>query len=230
MAVTVQQVLDGAKAASIANKAGLGTLTTREILERANFAQQELHTKLAHENRYFYAAKVTQASTGAGPGGRTVNLAALAPPPLERLLAVYLPSGLEVNGVDASDLEADLAPRYYQLGSVLYEVASDWAAAAGAVTLTLLHVTRPAELDLTASDLSQPLAIPDRFARYYELDLGLYLANKDWARSKSHPDELKLLIGERDEVYQTMLTFLDHYSGATRRRFDYPVPTNTEKA
>ena len=66
--MSVQEVFDGARATSIANKAGIGPLTTREILERANFAQQELHTRLAQENRYFYAVKATPNSTAGGPG------------------------------------------------------------------------------------------------------------------------------------------------------------------
>ena len=229
MPFTVQQVLDAALASSIANKAGLGTLTTREILERANFAQQELHTKLAQENRYFYSVKATPASTAGGPGGRTVDLAALNPL-CERILIAFLPNGDELNGVDVEDQGADLAPRYYQLGSLLYEVGSEWGAAAGAVTLTLYHATRPAELTLTAPDLAATLTIPDRFVRYYELDMAIYLANKDWARAKADPGELQRAMADKEEVYQTMLTFLDHFSGATRRRFDLPVPTTTEKA
>lgn len=227
--MTVQEVLDGARATSIANKAGLGPLTTREILERANFAQQELHTRLAQENRYFYAVKATPPSSAGGPGGRTVDLSTLNPK-CERILVAYLPSGTEMNGVDVEDQDADLAPRYYQLGETLYEVKTDWSLTAGIITLTLYHVTRPAELTLTASDLSQSLTIPDRFARYYELDLALYLAQKDWARAKADPGELQRFSDDKESVYQTMLTYLDHFSGATRRRFDLPVPTTTEKA
>lgn len=229
MAFTVQQVLDAARAHSIANKAGLGPLTTREILERANFAEQELHTRLAQENRYFYAVKALPASVGAGPGGRTIDLSALNPK-CERILVAYLPNGLELNGVDVEDQGADLSPRYYQLGETLYEVATDWSAAAGAVILTLYHVTRPAELVLTAPDLSATFTIPDRFARYYELDLAIYLASKDWARAKADPGELERYEQDKAAVYQTMLTYLDHFSGATRRRFDLPVPTTSEKA
>lgn len=189
--------------------------------------QQRLFTRLAQENRYFYVQAATLPSTN-GASARTADLASLPDPLVERLLVAKLPSGVELSQVDLQDLEAEIAPRFYPLGSKLVEVGNEWGAT-GVVTLSIWYAYRPVPLDL-AGALSQVITIPDRFADWLEIDLAIYMAGKDYGRAAADPQEMTRLVGERQEVYNDFVQHLDHFAGPSSRRFVLPVSTTEEKA
>lgn len=227
MSTTAQSVFDRGIARSTANMADLFTGKDAEVLARLNYGQQRLFTRLAQENRYFYVAANTLASTG-GSSARTADLATLTNPLVERLLLAKLPSGVELSQVDLQDLEAELAPRFYALGSQMVEVGSEWGVA-GAVTLSLWYAYRPAELNL-AGNLTQVITVPDRFAEYLELDFAIYVAEKDFGRAGADPSELPRLAADLEAVYADYLQSLDHFAGVQAQRFVLPVPTVGSKA
>jgi hypothetical protein len=189
--------------------------------------QQRLFTRLAQENRYFYVQATTLPSTNAA-SARTADLASFTDPLVERLLVVKLPSGVELSQVDIQDLEAELAPRFYPLGTKLVEVGNEWGAS-GVVTLSVWYVYRPVALDLEGA-LSQLITVPDRFADWLEIDLAIYMAGKDYGRAAADPQEMTRLVGERQEVYDDFLTHLDHLAGPSSRRFVLPTSSTEEKA
>jgi hypothetical protein len=224
--VSVQDVFDRAIAHSTANVSGFYSGKEKEILARVNYGQQRLFTKLAQENRYFYVQATTIDSNNA-PSAREVDLATKTPL-VERLLMAKLPSGTELSQVDLQDLDAELKPRFYPLGTKMIEVANDWGAT-GVVTLSIWYAYRPAELDLVGA-LTQNVTVPDRFCEYLELDLAAYFAGADFGRAESSPSEIKRLRDEQGAVYQDFLQHTDHFAGPSSRRFVLPTPTPSEKA
>lgn len=226
MATTVQNVFDAALLWSSANTGAFRGAGTREILERVLFAEQGLFTKLAEENRTFYALPKTPASSTGG-SGRTLDLGALTPP-VERTLRIVLPDGRDLNLVDITDTDAELAPRGYFLGTTLYEIANEWSAAPGAVSPTVYYVQRPVDLNL-AGDLTQAVGLPDRFAQYYAVDLAAYFVHKDYARVGNDPQELERLNAKAQGIYADIVAYVDHFHGALSRRFILPTPTPAEK-
>lgn len=226
MARAVQDILDRALNRSIANDQALFAGGDEEILTRVDYAQQALFSRLAEENRYFYVQPTTKASNVAA-ANRVVDLSTLDPP-VERLLLVKLPTGVQLSQVDLQDLEAELAPRFYPLGETLVEVDHDWGAT-GAITLSLWYAYRPAALNL-AGDLTQTVTVPDRFCGWLELELAIYLAGKDFGRTSVDGSEIARLTAEQTQVFQDFLTFLDHFAGPSSRRFVLPVPAAGEKS
>ena len=192
-----------------------------------NAAQQRLFTRVAHENRYFYVQATTLPSTNAA-SARTADLASFTDPLVERLLLAKLPSGAELSQVDIQDLEAELAPRFYPLGSKMVEVGNEWGAS-GVVTLSVWFAYRPKELDITG-DLTQLVTVPDRFADWLELDFAAYMASKDFGRAAASPQEVASLQAEQEVVIEALLVHLDQFAGPSSRRFVLPVPTADEKA
>lgn len=149
-------------------------------------------------------------------------------PLVERLLIAKLPSTVELSQVDLQDLEAELAPRFYPLGTKMIEVNNDWGAP-GVVTLSVWYAYRPAELDLLGA-LTQNVTVPDRFCEYLEVDLAAYFAGADFGRAESSPSEIPRLEKEELAVYQDFLSHTDHFAGPSSRRFVLPVSTPAEKA
>lgn len=232
MSVVCQDVVTRALALNVANQAFTG-LAASEVLARLNLALRTLNAKLAQDNRLFYLTSQTVLSTS-GSGGRSIDLGSAAfTLPVERVILVYLPPGTpgstEVALVDLQDLEAELAPRMYALGTQLVEVGSDWSGAVGTVALTIYYVYKQAPLALTG-DLTQTLQIPDEFAPYFDFDLGIYYHGKDLGRGTAEPEELTRLTAQQESAYQALLQYLDHLHGTLQRRFLLPVPTKDEKA
>lgn len=232
MSVACQDVVTRAIALNVANSAFQG-LPATELLARLNLALRTLNAKLAQDNRLFYLTTQTIASTP-GISGRSIDLASASfALPVERVLLVYLPPGTpgstEVALVDIQDLNAELAPRMFAIGTRLVEVNNEWSGASGAVTLTVYYVYKQVPLSLTG-DLTQTLQIPDEFAPYFDYDLGIYFHEKDLGRSTAEPEELARLTARQEAAYQALLQYLDHLHGTLQRRFILPVPTKDEKA
>lgn len=226
MSTTVQQILDAAMLQNTANSRVLGQ---REVLERVNFAEQDLFTKLAQENRYLWATSGAFPSTN-GAQGRSIDLAVPGQNAIvERVLRLELPTGVEVNLVDIQDRDAELAPRAYPLGTKLFEIGSEWQGSIGSVAITVFYAYRPAELSLTGA-LTQAVALYDRFVSYYHYDLAWYMAHSDAGRAIADPGEIQRLSALREGVYQTILQHADHFAGPAWRRFHLPVPSSEEKA
>jgi hypothetical protein len=191
-----------------------------------NYAQQRLFTKLAQENRYFYVNATTVQSNSAA-FARQADLSTLDPL-VERLLIAKLPSDVELSQVDLQDLDAELAPRFYPLGTKMVEVSNDWGAA-GVVTLSVWYAYRPDELDLSGA-LTQNVTVPDRFCEYLECDLAIYFAGSDFGRAQADPSEIQRLAAEQQAVYQDFIQYTDHFAGPSSRRFILPVSSAGEKA
>lgn len=226
MATTIQQILDGAILWSDANTTTKWANATREVLERVNYTQQQLMARIAAEAPLAFATTQAIASTNAA-SGRTINLDGATK--IERILKIVGQDGVEWSQVDPRDLEAELAPRFYQLGETIYEVGSDWGVA-GIRTPTITHVQRPAELTLTGN-LTQTLFYPDRYADFFQVDLAWYMAHKDFGRGQAgDPEELQRLQAKREETLQLLLTHVTHLTGPQARRFTQPSPLAPEKA
>lgn len=223
---SVQQVLDGALAFSSANPGVFRSIGAREALERVNAAQQALFIRLAEVNHHRFAVHESLPSSP-DASGRTLDLTQLATP-LERIVAIRLPTGVDVNVVDITDLSAELAPRAYPLGESLVEVGAEWGAA-GPIAVDLWYAYHPADLDLDGS-LDQTISIPNRFAQYLEVDLAAYLAHKDFGRAGSDPNEIERLNKKLDGVFNDIVSHITHLTGPESRRFLPTVPTVASKA
>jgi len=227
VATQANDVFQRALALNDANQ-GFAGLSPQEILWRLNYAQGQLWSRLAQENRYFWASSQSLASTG-GASGRKLDLSTLVPA-VERILfgGVILPSGTPLNIVDFQDQTAAESPRGYPIAQVLQEVGSEWGAS-GPVTFTVVYAYRPADL-LINTDLTQVVALPDRFASWLDLDLGVYFSGKDPGRSQLDPQELTRLAAMQEAVFQDILQYVDHLWGPAMRRFLLPTSVKGDKA
>jgi hypothetical protein len=227
MSVTAQDVFTRALAFSDANQ-GFASMAANEVLWRLNYAQGQLFTKLAQENRYFWVKQTILTSSG-GSSGRTLDLSA-ANPPIERLLdkGLLLPSGVPLNIVDFQDQNAEFGPRGYVFGLVLNEVNAEWGAP-GPVPFTVVYVYRPADLTVN-TDLTQAVMVPDRFASYLDLDLGIYFNGKDAGRQTLDPQELARLTAMQDAVYKDIVQYVEHVVGPAIKRFVLAVSPKGDKA
>lgn len=227
MATTIQQILDGAILWSDANTTAKWANATREVLERVNVSQQQLSALIGTEAPLAFAV-IQSIASSSGSSGRTINLDGTATK-VERIIKVVGQDLQEWSQVDPRDIDAELPPRFYQLGEVLYEVGSDWGAA-GVRTPVITHVQRPTDLVLTGA-LSQALFYPDRYLDFFQTDLAWYMAHKDFGRGEAaDKQELDRLAAKRDEALQRVLMHITHLTGAQARRFDQPSPAPPEKA
>lgn len=217
MTTTLQQIQDRAIGHSSAN--GLTSLvqSTSEIINQIANYEIDLYDLAAKVNRYFFAAKVAVASTG-GSSERSIDLASLTLP-CYRLLQFKLNDGRIVNQVDGLDTEGELAPRYYLLGKVIYEVGSDWSPSSGAVSGKLVYMKGPAALNV-AGDLTQTLSIDDDLTDGIELHLARYLAHKDVGRGEQELKDLDAMIAESEQGFVDHIT---EFGGVEARRFTQPT-------
>jgi hypothetical protein len=221
MTTTLQQIQDRAVAFSSAN--GLSSLVSdrAEIINRIAGFERDVYDLATRENRYFFAIAVAVVSTS-GSSGRTIDLSALAIP-CGRILKFVLNDGRTVDQVDVQDLEAELAPRYYVLGTKIYEVSNDWNASAGGVSGVLTYVRQPAALSV-AADLTQTITLPDEFADMLEVRLAYYLAHKDVGRDPVELERLEKMIAEQDENF---VSHVGEFAGVESQRFR--IPTRGDK-
>lgn len=221
MTTTLQQIQDRAVAFSSAN--GLSSLVSdrSEIINRIAAFQRSLFDLATRENRYYFAIAIPVGSTG-GASGRTINLSSL-PTPCGRIIKFVLNDGRTVSQVDLQDLEAELSPRYYVLGTTMYEVSNDWSAVSGVVTGILTYVGLPTVPNV-AGDLTQTVSLPDEFVDLLELKLSQYLAHKDVGRDPEEIERLGKMIEAREEDFISHIT---QFGGVEARRFN--IPTKGDK-
>lgn len=225
MSTTCQNIIDRAVALSVANQ-GLAT-NTPDLIYRVNSFQRKRWTQFTQANKYYYQITQTVISTAAN-GGRVADVSGFALP-VERVLSVFLPSGIEIREVDLQDPNAELAPRYYPSGTQLVEVTNDWdIATANAVVLTVNYCWRPVDLDPTIPT-SQLVSIPDGYVGCLVNDLGAYLAFSDFGRATQVP-ETAALQADADAIAQSWIEEAGHFAGRTAYRFDLPIPTPKDKA
>ena len=223
MSTAIQDVLTRALGYSTQdNAADLYSNTSEIIAQVAAFERDIFRVAAAFTRNLVVQASSSFNSTNAA-ANRTVDLST-ASPGVERIIRIQL-GGVWVSLVDLEDVDAELPPRAYLLGSTLTEVGSDWGAT-GVVALVIDYVVKPATLDPT-SNLSQTITLPDEFADLLAIRLAHYLSIKDVGRDPAEAQEL-------DTIYQTrlksMLDALDHREGEARRRFlaPYIVPGGSE--
>lgn len=217
MATTIATIKDRAVAFSSAN--GLQSLTqdTAEIINRVATDERQLFDLAAATNSYYFATTAAVTSSS-GSSVRTISTTALTPP-VGRILRFVLASGTEVNQVDLRDVDAELEPRYYLLGTTLYEVENDWSASSGTVAGTLTYVKRPTALSTTGA-LTQTVTLPDEFVDLLELKLAHYLAHKDYGREQPEIKRLEEMIARREADF---VAFLQTFGGTEHRRFTIPA-------
>lgn len=206
MATTLQQVQDRATAWSTAN-GGTSLVSNRPVvIARIAAIERKLFDRAAKLNSYYYAVRASANSTNAA-SGRTVDLSAIAPTtaPVKRLVAAFLPSGVEINRVDFRDTSAELAPRAFVRGKSLVEVGSDWGAS-GVVAVTVDYVRHPAPLS-TTGDLTQNVSIEDAYADLLELGLAWWIAHTDEGRETPELTRLK------EEMAERLADYDDHLAG-----------------
>lgn len=215
MATTIQNVIDRAKAMNPLNTSLVGDVT--EMMSRIQQMQQRVFTALASLNAARFTVSATPASTNAS-SNRTVNLAALAQP-LERLIRVALPTGVEVLPVTESDQNAQLAPRYFVRGTTMYEVGSDWGPT-GAITLTVLYAYGAAAISLSGAT-TQTVSVPDEWCDVLILPLARYLHVKDPGRD---PIEYQALTQQYGDAWSGFLHYATNYDGDLMRSQLLPQP------
>ena len=220
MSTTISDIKDRAVAWSSAN--GLQSLAsdTAEIINRVAADERQLFDLAASVNSYYFATTASVTSSS-GSSARTITTSALTPP-VGRILRFVLNSGTEVRQVDLRDTDAELAPRYYLLGTVLTEVSNDWSSTSGTVSGTLTYVKRPTALDTTGA-LTQTVTLPDEFSDLLELKLAFYLAHKDYGREQPEVKRLQDLIDQRTTDF---LTFISTFGGVESRAFQIPSTGN----
>jgi len=223
MATAIQDVLTRALGYSTQDNAADLYSNTSEIIAQVAAFERDIFRVAAAFTRNLVVQASSSFNSNNASANRTVDLST-ASPGVERIIRIQL-GGVWVSLVDVEDIDAELPPRAYLLGSVLTEVGSDWGAT-GVVALVIDYVVKPATLDPT-SNLSQTITLPDEFADLLAIRLAHYLAIKDVGRDPAEAQEL-------DTIYQTrlktMLDALDHREGEARRRFlaPYIVPGGSE--
>jgi hypothetical protein len=217
MTTTLQQIQDRAVAFSSAN--GLSSLVSdrAEIINRIAGFERDVYDLAARENRYFFAVSAGVSSTN-GSSGRTIALSSLTAL-CGRILKFVLNDGRTVDQVDVQDLNAELAPRYYVLGTTIYEVSNDWSPNTGVVSGTLTYVRLPSSLSVTG-DLTQTVTLPDDFCDMLEVRLAYYLAHKDVGRDPAELERLAKMIAEQDENFISHIT---EFAGVESQRFNIPA-------
>ena len=216
MTTTIQDIQTRAVAWSSAN--GLQSLVSdnAEIINRVAADERQLFDLAASTNSYFFATTAAVTSSS-GTSARTITTTALTPP-VGRILRFVLDSGAEVSQVDVRDTDAELSPRYYMLGTTLYEVSNDWSAASGTVGGTLTYVKRPTALDTTGT-LTQTVTLPDEFTDILDLKLAHYLAHKDYGRENPEIKRLEEMVARRE---QDFVQFITSFGGVEARRVTIP--------
>lgn len=230
MTTTCAAILTRTLALSVANQGLLDENTAadvQETLDRLNQLQAKAFTRFISANRSEFLATTAMASSAAN-GGRVVDLSTIDPP-LQRLVRLTLrSSGVEVALVDPAVPASELAPRYYTAGNTLVEISNDWdTTTTDTVTLDLLYVFRPADLDTTATAaLTQPITIPDRYADVLVYWFGSYLAEKDVGREDA---EVADLLAKGDAVLETWIASAGQMGGVQAYTFDIPSPAPRSK-
>lgn len=222
MTTTLQQIQDRAIAWSAAN--GLTSLTADRalIINRIAADERALFDLATRENRFFFAIAAAVISTS-GVSGRSIATAALNPP-VGRILKLELAGFSDpIAQVDPQDTNGEFAPRFYLLGTTIYEVSNDWSASGGTVAGTLTYTKLAATLS-TTGDLTQAITLPDEFADILELRLARYLAHIDVGREDSELDQLDTRIAEREQDFVSHLT---KFGGVEAMRFK--IPTQGDK-
>ena len=216
MSTTIQDIQTRAVAWSSAN--GLQSLVSdnAEIINRVAADERQLFDLAASTNSYFFATTAAVTSSS-GTSARTITTTALTPP-VGRILRFVLGSGAEVSQVDVRDTDAELSPRYYMLGTTLYEVSNDWSAASGTVSGTLTYVKRPTVLSTTGT-LTQTVTLPDEFTDILDLKLAHYLAHKDYGREHPEIKRLEEMVARRE---QDFVQFITSFGGVEARRVTIP--------
>jgi hypothetical protein len=219
---TLQQVQDRAIAWSAAN--GLTSLTADRalIINRIAADERALFDLATRENRFFFATAVAVISTS-GASGRSIPTASLNPP-VGRILKLELAGVADpIAQVDPQDTGGEFAPRFYLLGTTIYEVSNDWSASNGTVSGTLTYTKLPAALP-TTGDLTQSITLPDEFSDILELRLARYLAHIDVGREDSELEQLDARIEEREADF---VSHISKFGGVEAMRFK--IPTNGDK-
>ena len=215
MSTSVADVVNRAAAYSVANAATTLTSNTSEMITQVGAAEQDVYTKVAQASRYFW--NTFDGTCTAASSGRTFDTATIGN--VERIVRLTLTDTLQlVNPVDVEDVWAEIAPRYYVLGTTIYEVGSDWGAS-GTVNLTVGYASAPAVLDPTGSAL-QTVSLPDKYADLLSIKLAVYLAQKDM--ESRDPAEVQNLSAQYSDRLSSVIDSLGHFSGFVKRRFLNP--------
>lgn len=224
MSTSCQFVIDRAKDHSQLNRPLASD--PAEMMSTIRGIQQRASTATAALTRDRFKKKVTVTSAN-GSSERILDLAdTLFDPPIERILKVTLPTGVEISQVDELDVEAELAPRYFVRGTHLVEVSNDWSASAGAIALDVLYVYGATPIVPTANPAQTNVSIPDEHVDILIKPLAMYLHLKDPGRDPMEYDRLEK---EYEQAWEAYVTFLTNYSGNESRRFALPAPPEIGK-
>lgn len=222
MSTTCQNVIDRATAFNPLNASIAGNQV--ELLTRIQQHQQRIFTAVAKMRRPRFTTLATVTSSSAG-SGRTVDLSTLASP-LERLLRVTLAAtGAEVWQVSEFDVNAQLAPRHFVRDQILTEVANDWSATTGTVSLNLLYAYGAAAINVN-SGTTQNVSVPDPWVDVLIYPLAGYFHLKDPGRD---PQEWDRIQGLYSEAWYAFVTYLANLSGDLSRTEDLPAPPEIAK-
>jgi hypothetical protein len=194
MTTTCQTILDRARALSALNPSVMSDRA--EMLSRISADQQELFTRVNAATPDFFQTFASVTSNVATTRQFDLGAAfiALSNAPVERVLKLYSADGTEYSRVEVQDLDAELAPRYFQRAQRLLEpVAGEWGAA-GAVTATLVYAYGPTAID-TAGALSQAVSVPDAWVDLLVLPLGIYAHAKDPGRDSEEAQRWAQVLG-----------------------------------
>lgn len=228
MAVTIQNVIDRAKAFSPLNASLAGDpveLVTRvqQMQQRVFTAVASLPVALLGRSRFTVAQAVTSSNSASG---RTYALSALSQP-MERLLRVSLgATGAEVLPVTEFDTNVNLPPRYFVRGQTLTEVSNDWSAITGTVSLSILYAFGAAAISPTGGT-AQLVTVPDEWADLLVKPLAMYFHQKDPGRD---PTEYQFLDAEYSAVWNGFLAYVTNYAGEFNLNAVLPQPPESRRA
>lgn len=227
---TCAEIVTRAIGLSVANAGVLDVTQAADVqdaLVRINQMQAKAWTRFTAANKTAYLTTANVTST-VGASERTVDLSALTSK-VQRIITVKIAAtGVEVALVDPNVPTAELAPRYYTRGEVLYEVSNDWNTSSSAgVALTVLYASRPTDLDVSAAGtLAQAVTVPERYCDLLAYDLGAYLAEKDVGREMA---EVSDLLAKRDACLADWIESAAQFGGTAVYAFEIPAPSVTSK-
>lgn len=217
MATTVQTILTRALDRYVENRGTSVQPSDPVVIWRVGQDERAIYRRVIQDNRYFTLERVTVNST-AGASAREIDTAALTPPVGRTLRLERQSDGAEIAFVDATNVNAELAPRALIDTKKVIEIGSDWSSASGAVAFTLMYLSLPVALN-TAGALTQTVTLPDEWCELLDNRFAAYLARKDVGRSDV---DIAALDKEYEDLYAAMRDTLAEPEVV--RRFVKPDP------
>lgn len=202
MPTTGQEIIEAGYGKSTKNRPATIATDGVELLGVLNRAIAKYFSKLARANPVLIADAATV----------TFNVGWTRPAAAASIMRIETTTGSEVKVVPFNDRLAEATlPSVYRLARTFYSAGNANDPTSG--DLVFIYAKFPTMLGSLAAQIDA--AWPEFFNECLNLEIALYLANKD-----GRNDELAGLEAERDEWTKLLLEYAEHETANESRRFD----------